>query len=62
MNKSDLRNIIKEEIRNIVEGDEHVTTSYNKIISVINQESRILNDDDAFELHERLKNYFNRAF
>jgi len=62
MNKSDLRNIIKEEIRNIVEGDEHVTTSYNKIISVINQESRILNDDDAFELHERLKNYFNRTF
>jgi ribosomal protein S20 len=62
MKKSDLRNIIKEEIRNIVEGDEQVTTSYNKIISVINQESRILNDDDAFELHERLKNYFNRTF
>ena len=34
---------------------------YDKIIADLREITRQLNDDDAFELHEKLKEFFNRA-
>ena len=61
MNQSELRRIVKEEINHIIEGEDQINNSYSKIIELIRREARKLNDDDAFELHERLKDFFNRT-
>ena len=39
-----------------------VDKSYDKILNLLQKETRRLNDDDAYELHEKLKAYFNRLF
>ena len=56
MNKSDLRRIIKEEINQL----NPTISAYNDIIELIREKSRVLNDDDAYELHNKLKEFFNR--
>jgi hypothetical protein len=56
MNKSDLRRIIKEEINQL----NPTISAYNDIIELIREKSRALNDDDAYELHNKLKEFFNR--
>jgi len=35
--------------------------SYDKVIELIRKEARRLNDDDAYEFHERLKEFFNKT-
>lgn len=39
-----------------------VERSYDKVMDLIQKESRRLSDDDAYELHEKLKEFFNRLF
>ena len=56
MNKSDLRRIIKEEIAQL----DPATSAYYDILELLKKKSRALNDDDAYELHEKLKAFFNR--
>lgn len=60
MNKEILRKLVKEELDKRL--NESVDDSYSRILGVLREEARKLNDDDAFELHERLKGYFNRLF
>ncbi len=55
MKKSELKQLIKEEIN-----QSKVNNSYDKIINLIRTEARKLSDDDAFELHEKLKKFFNK--
>lgn len=38
-----------------------VQDAYNEILEVLKKHARTLNDDDAFELHEKLKSFFNKA-
>ena len=56
MNKSDLRRIIKEEINQL----NPISSAYYDIIELLKKKSRALNDDDAYELHNKLKEFFNR--
>lgn len=42
------------------ENSNDVNKSYNKILDLLKKEARRLNDDDAYELHERLKDFFNK--
>lgn len=56
MEKSVINKIIKEEIDNNI-----VNEYYYKIIDQIRQYSKKLNDDQVFELHEKLKKFFNRT-
>jgi hypothetical protein len=37
-----------------------VKKSYDLIISLIKKQSRLLNDDESYELHEELKKFFNK--
>ena len=37
-----------------------VNKSYDKVIKIIRKESKRLNDDDAYEFHEKLKEFFNK--
>lgn len=37
-----------------------VEEAFDSILSVIKNKSRILNDEDAYKLHEKLKSFFNR--
>jgi hypothetical protein len=46
---------------NIYEGQADVNKSYDKVIELIRKEARRLNDDDAYEFHERLKEFFNKT-
>jgi len=39
---------------------EKIDRSYNKILELIEVEAKKLNDNDAFELHEKLKSWFNK--
>jgi hypothetical protein len=43
------------------EGQADVNKSYDKVIELIRKEARRLNDDDAYEFHERLKEFFNKT-
>jgi len=54
MKKSELRQLIKEEINQV-----KVDNSYNKIINLIRVEARKLSYDDVYELHEKLKKFLN---
>ena len=38
-----------------------VQQHFDKIIKVIQQSARQLNDDDTYELHEKLKKFFNKS-
>lgn len=42
----------------IHEGSERVQEVYNKLIETINKIARTLSDDEAYELHEKLKKFF----
>lgn len=37
-----------------------VNKSYDKVIKIIRKEAKGLNDDDAYEFHEKLKEFFNK--
>lgn len=52
---------MKKEKKLIKEGSEPewVQSRYEKILDLIRAESRCLNDDDCFLLHEKLKKFFN---
>jgi len=43
------------------EGQADVNKSYDKVIELIRKEARRLNDDDAYEFHEKLKEFFNKT-
>lgn len=45
---------------NINESQAEVNKSYDKVIELIRKEARKLNDDDAYEFHEKLKEFFNK--
>jgi hypothetical protein len=51
-----------EEFSKLQESSQDVDRYYNKIIDEIQKAARKLNDDDAFQLHEKLKKFFERAF
>jgi hypothetical protein len=55
MDNTFIKNKIKEALYN-----DKVNNSFDKIISLIRIESKKLNDDDSFELHEKLKEWFNK--
>jgi hypothetical protein len=55
MKRSELRLMIMEEINS-----KKVNASYDRIIELIRKEARKLSDDDTFELHEKLKKFFNK--
>ena len=59
MKKSTLEQIIKEELQNILEA-KSVQDHYNDFLDKLKTVTRNLNDDDAFELHEKLKKFFNK--
>ena len=54
-----LETFINEKTTLIEEGK--VDPHYDKIIAMIRTSARSLNDDEAYELHERLKKFFERA-
>jgi hypothetical protein len=45
----------------LIEEGNKVDQHYDKIIAMIRTSARSLNDDEAYELHERLKKFFERA-
>lgn len=45
-----------------VEESNKVDQFYDKIIEEIKKAARKLNDNEAYELHEKLKKFFERAF
>jgi len=47
---------IKEQI-----SEEQVSNAYYKVLEIIQKFSRQLSDDDAYELHERLKKFFEKT-
>ena len=51
---------IVESNETLNEGTADVVKSYDKIIELLKKEARKLNDDDAYELHEMLKKFFDR--
>ena len=51
-----LKTLLKEE--KITEGK--ADQSFRKIISLLQKESRRLNDDDSYELSTKLKEWFNK--
>jgi hypothetical protein len=55
MKISELKQLIIKEIN-----QSKVNNSYDKIIDLLKKEARKLSDDDAFELHEKLKKFFNK--
>lgn len=60
MKQSELKQIIREEIQNILEA-KSVQDHYNDILNKVKSAAKSLNDDDAFELHEKLKKFFNKT-
>lgn len=65
-NAKDLKKISKElgmDLKEsvVTEGQADVNKSYDKVIELIRKEARRLNDDDAYEFHERLKEFFNKT-
>lgn len=54
-----LETFLNEKTTLIEEG--RVDQHYDKIIAIIKTSARSLNDDEAYELHERLKKFFERA-
>lgn len=45
-----------------IEESNKVDQFYDKIVEEIRKAARKLNDDEAYELHEKLKKFFERAF
>ncbi len=61
MKKEQLKQLIKEEVKKILSEDSNqVIDSYKKILELIRIESKKLNDNDSYELHEKLKTWFNK--
>jgi hypothetical protein len=63
MKKSELQQLIREELRQTIREEiesSKLNDAYDKIINLIRIESRKLSDDDSFELHEKLKKFFNK--
>lgn len=58
MKKSEIKNLIKETIQE--SENSKLQNYYDQIISLIRKAARDLNDEDAFELHEKLKTFFNK--
>jgi len=59
--KSVLTNIIREEIQEILSDEKKkLDKYYDQVIELVRKAARDLNDDDAYELHEKLKTWFNK--
>lgn len=56
-----VNNCVPENESVVTEGQADVNKSYDKVIELIRKEARRLNDDDAYEFHERLKEFFNKT-
>jgi hypothetical protein len=46
--------------KELYEGPEEVNGAYEDIVELVKKHARRLDDDDAYELHEQLKSFFNR--
>lgn len=46
----------------ISEGAQEVNGAYDDIVELVKKHARKLNDDDAYELHEKLKSFFTKLF
>jgi len=44
-----------------VKSTEKVQEAYNSLISMIEKKSKKLNDDELYELHEKMKSFFNKS-
>jgi hypothetical protein len=44
-----------------VKSTEKVQEAYNSLISMIEKKSKQLNDDELYELHEKMKLFFNKS-
>jgi hypothetical protein len=60
MKKSELKQVIKEELKKSLTETQDMREYYDQIIDLIRTAARNLNDDDAYELHEKLKRFFNK--
>ncbi len=60
--ENDLINLIENLISEVEDKKDKTKLNkyYDDIISLIRKHSRDLNDDDAYELHEKLKKFFNK--
>lgn len=50
----------KKPIKENKTSNSKVEEAYNKIVDLIKKKAKQLNDDDTFELHEKLKAFFNK--
>jgi hypothetical protein len=46
--------------KELYEGPEDINNAYDDILELVKKHARSLNDDDAYQLHEQLKSFFNR--
>ena len=60
ISKSTLINIIREEIQEILLEENKLEKYYKQILELIRKASKDLNDDEAYELHEKFKTWFNK--
>jgi len=44
-----------------VKSTEKVQEAYNLLISMIEKKSKQLNDDELYELHEKMKSFFTKS-
>ena len=61
-NKIELKRILAENELTEEVDQEKVLEIYTNIIQSLNKIAKKLSDDDAYALHEKLKEYFNKAF
>ena len=45
----------------ILTENQTVSEAYDEIIGLLRKHARSMNDDDAYELHEKLKSFFNKS-
>ena len=58
----DLKKFLQENTLNEKVDQEKVLGLYTSIIQSINKIAKQLSDDDAYALHEKLKEFFNKTF
>lgn len=57
LNETKLKQLVKEVLS---EKESKLDKYYTQILELIKKAARDLNDDEAYELHEKLKNWFNK--
>lgn len=45
----------------ILTENQTVSEAYDEIIGLLRKHARSMSDDDAYELHEKLKSFFNKS-